>query len=144
MAQGKDTKNSKKPTHNIFSLNKRVETLEQENIDLKKELEGLDKLTLLVKELIEQGKPAPAPPAKQADINNTQEMTGEDAPTVRETNNLDMDEKFQVQSMINALKILSPSFLVEGKQTIANVQAVCGFTVTQEKLDKAYEKLDSE
>lgn len=49
-----------------------------------------------------------------------------------------MDYEHKIQSMTNAIKILPPNMIVDGRHRKENVQAICGFMVTDEMMDLAY------
>jgi len=52
-----------------------------------------------------------------------------------------MNDLDKLASMQNALKILPPNLLQDGRHSPENVQAICGFPVTEEMLNAAYERL---
>lgn len=52
---------------------------------------------------------------------------------------LAMDDEFKIISMKNAIKILPPNMIIEGRHRKENVQAICGFMVTDKMMDEAYE-----
>ena len=54
-------------------------------------------------------------------------------------NRLSMNDEDKMQSIRNAIMILPPNMIVDGRHTIENISAVCGFKVTQEQWDSAYE-----
>ena len=54
------------------------------------------------------------------------------------TSGLRMGMADKLMSMSNALKILPPNMLKNGRHERHNIEAICGFTVTDEMLDEAY------
>ena len=52
--------------------------------------------------------------------------------------NFRMGYEDKIQSMRNAIDILPPNLVVDNKHVIGNVEAICGFKVSQEMLDSAY------
>ena len=59
--------------------------------------------------------------------------------TEYESRPMAMDYEFKILSMKNAIKILPPNMLKDGRHLPENIQAICGFMVTPEMLDLAYE-----
>lgn len=49
-----------------------------------------------------------------------------------------MDEEHRLQSAMNVIKILPPNMIKNGRHTIENVSAICGFKVSEEMLDILY------
>lgn len=66
------------------------------------------------------------------------EKVEREAPTEYETRPMGMDFEHKIQSMSNAIKILPPNMIVNGRHLKENVQAICGFIVTDEMMDLAY------
>ena len=66
-------------------------------------------------------------------------FNGEQVPVPRD--NAKMNDLDKLASMQNALKILPPNLLQDGRHSPENVQAICGFPVTEEMLNAAYERL---
>ena len=52
--------------------------------------------------------------------------------------NFRMGYEDKIQSMRNAIDILPPNLVVDNKHIIGNIEAICGFKVSQEMLDSAY------
>ena len=63
------------------------------------------------------------------------------ASTVDSYNGMRMNIEDQVQSMRNAIKILPPNLITDGRQAKENVEAICGFKVDAVMMDMAYEGL---
>lgn len=55
-----------------------------------------------------------------------------------EERTLGLDYENKIQSMKNAIKILPPNMIINGRHRIENIQAICGFMVTDEMMDEAY------
>jgi hypothetical protein len=49
-----------------------------------------------------------------------------------------MDYEHKIQSMTNAVKILPPNMIKDGRHLKENIQAICGFMVTDEMMDLVY------
>ena len=105
------------------STNELVEWLENTVIDLIERVQELEKK--LEKPI---GK----------SINRIEAHTGEVASTVESYSGMKMDESDKVQSMVNAIKILPPNMVVEGRHLKENIEAICGFKVSDEMMDAAY------
>ena len=52
--------------------------------------------------------------------------------------NFRMGYEDKIRSMRNAIDILPPNLVVDNKHIIGNIEAICGFKVSQEMLDSAY------
>lgn len=53
-------------------------------------------------------------------------------------NRMSMNDEDKLQSMRNAVMILPPNMVVDGRQTRENISAICGFKVTEEQWDLLY------
>jgi hypothetical protein len=69
---------------------------------------------------------------------------GEMPHEVRPGNDLLMDEEMKIQSMKNAIAILPPNYVVNGRHSVKNIEALCGFKISEEMMDKAYEGITHE
>jgi hypothetical protein len=49
-----------------------------------------------------------------------------------------MPMEFKLQSMLNAVKILPPNFVRDGRHKKENIRALCGFVITDEMMDEVY------
>lgn len=77
--------------------------------------------------------------AEKKSINKIETFNGDVEPIQREKNNLQMDDRGKLASVKNAVQILPPNLKVNGRHTKENVGAICGFKVSEEMLDKAYQ-----
>lgn len=75
---------------------------------------------------------------KAATIQRVETVNGETPAIPREKNNLEMDYESKIQSMKNACAILPPNMIVDGRHTLENVEAICGFKATHEMMDEVY------
>jgi LPS O-antigen subunit length determinant protein (WzzB/FepE family) len=75
---------------------------------------------------------------KAPSIQKVETFNGEEE-IQREESNLKMQYEDKIASVQNACKILPPNLLVDGKHVPKNVSAICGFLVTEEMIDRAYE-----
>lgn len=75
---------------------------------------------------------------KAPSIQKVEAFNGEEE-IQREESNLKMQYEDKIASVQNACKILPPNLLVDGKHVPKNVSAICGFLVTEEMIDRAYE-----
>lgn len=63
---------------------------------------------------------------------------GETEPVLFEERAMAMKYEDKIGSMTNAVKILPPNMLVDGRHTAENVGAICGFIVSDEMMDDVY------
>lgn len=56
----------------------------------------------------------------------------------REESKMKMDYQDQLASMRNAVAILPPNLMEDGRHTLENISAICGFKATEEMLDEVY------
>lgn len=69
-------------------------------------------------------------------IQKTEGFNGE-VPSEKKDTSLGMTEADRFQSVVNAVRILPPNFVdVNGRHSLANVSALCGFQVTDEIMDE--------
>jgi hypothetical protein len=73
-------------------------------------------------------------------IHKVEQFNNEVIPDIRPESNIRMGYDDMVNSMINACKILPPNLISEGRHTQENIQAICGFMVTDEMMDEAYSR----
>lgn len=78
-------------------------------------------------------------PAPLSSINKIETFNGDVETTPYEERAMAMKFDDKIQSMRNAIAILPPNMVKEGRHDKANVQAICGFIVTDEMMDMAYE-----
>lgn len=52
---------------------------------------------------------------------------------------LNMDDEFRLISIRNAIAILPPNLMIDGKHTKANISAIVGFKITDEQWKQAYD-----
>lgn len=113
----------KKCQHTIMSLNKRIETLEEQVIELLKVVKG------------DTGSKR-----TEKSIQKVEDFNGEEIPAPEQK--LKMNEADKLRSMENAIKILPPNYIDEkGRHSTTNIEAVCGFKVTPEMHDELYSKV---
>lgn len=75
----------------------------------------------------------------KAGINKVEEFNDEVVPPIEEKKGMQMYEEDKLQSMTNAIRILPPNMRKDGRHLKENIQAICGFMVTPEMLDRVYE-----
>jgi len=66
------------------------------------------------------------------------------APAIEEYNGMKMNDEDKIQSMRNAIKILPPNMVKDGRHEKHNIEALCGFKVLDEMMDAAYEGITHE
>jgi predicted translin family RNA/ssDNA-binding protein len=73
-------------------------------------------------------------------INKVEKFNDEVPSTIESYNGMKMDASDRIQSMQNAIKILPPNMVVKttGRHMQENVEAIVGFKVSDEMMDKAY------
>lgn len=76
-------------------------------------------------------------------LHKVEEFNGEQIPE-QEDSNLKMTIEDKIVSMRNAIKILPPNLKVNGKHHKSNIEAICGFKVSDELYDAAYEGIVEE
>lgn len=52
---------------------------------------------------------------------------------------MQMDDEFRIISIKNAIAILPPNLVIDGRHTKENISAVVGFKITDEQWNKAYD-----
>jgi hypothetical protein len=77
-------------------------------------------------------------PRKQSSLHKTEQAGEGEAPEIREDRGHLMNDKFKLQSMKNAIVILPVKNLVNGKHSVADIKAICGFWPTDELMDQLY------
>jgi len=50
-----------------------------------------------------------------------------------------MDDEFKLISIGNAIAILPPNLMIDGKHTKENISAIVGFKITDEQWKQAYD-----
>lgn len=75
---------------------------------------------------------------KTAEIQRVEVFNGEVAPEPKD--NMKMNEEDKLYSIQNAIAILPPNLMKDGRHSIGNVSAIVGFKVSEELLARAYEK----
>lgn len=75
-----------------------------------------------------------------ASINKVETFNGEGE--AEPTGGLKMGYADKIVSMRNAIKILNPKLIVNGRHSPHNVAAVCGFPVNHEMMEDAYALLE--
>ena len=101
----------KKPVHNILSLLKRIEALEAVVLREDRKVKSVQKI---------------------------EDFNGEVVPEIREDAKLKMQANDKIQSMKNAIVILPPNLIKDGRHAAHNIEAICGFKVSDEMMDAAY------
>lgn len=69
-------------------------------------------------------------------LHKVEDFNGEQVPPQKD--NTKMNDMDKLASMRNAIKILPPNRQVNGRHDVRDVQAICGFVVTNAMLDAAY------
>jgi hypothetical protein len=77
-------------------------------------------------------------------INRVEKFNDEVPSTVESYNGMKMGASDKIISMRNAIKILPPNMIVDGRHLKENVEAICGFKVFDEMMDEAYEGLEDD
>ena len=111
----------------VSSLEKIVDTLKVEIELLKERLDEFE-------EKLNTKKPV------TKSINKVEQFNSEVIPDVKQESNIRMGYDDMINSMVNACKILPPNLIFEGRHTQENIQAICGFMVTDEMMDEAYSR----
>jgi hypothetical protein len=76
-------------------------------------------------------------------IHKVEEFNGEQVPE-QEESSMSMGYQDKLQSLKNAIKILPPNLIVNGRHTAKNAGAICGFIVTDEMMDDVYSAFSHE
>ena len=113
----------------IIKLNSRLADLEQFKIVVEDTLLELQKIKEVVK--------APS-------INRVEAFNDEQPSTIDSYNGMQMTEDDKIISMRNAIKILPPNMVVDGRHSKINVEAICGFKILDEQMDEAYKGITHE
>ena len=72
-------------------------------------------------------------------IQHVETFNNETIPELVDNMRMNVDDK--IQSMINAIRILPPNLMVDGKHTAGNIGAICGFIVDDDLLNIAYKDI---
>lgn len=81
---------------------------------------------------------------KTPSINRVETFNNEAPATVEAYNGIKMTEEDKINSMRNAIKILPPNMVVNGRHSKTNVEAICGFKIDDWQMDAAYEGITHE
>ncbi len=114
-----------KKQHNIKSLTKLI-------ADMQAQIDGF-------KVVIDELHREIFPPNVQS-IHKVETCNNEVPAEPREERGMKMNEEDRLASMRNACAILPPNLKVNGRHHIKNVQAICGFPVTRQMMDKIYKE----
>lgn len=77
-------------------------------------------------------------------INNDVIQNLKDQDTLpQRTNGMQMDQEGLFQSMRNIIMILPPNLAINGRHTIENISALCGYKVTEDQWNKLYEEKEA-
>ena len=82
----------------------------------------------------------PRKSAEGKSINKVETFNGEKE--VEQRSNMRMDSRHKILSARNAVKILPPNMVVDGRHLAKNVSAICGFIVSEKMLDEVYSEED--
>jgi|PlaIllAssembly_1097288.scaffolds.fasta_scaffold174032_3 hypothetical protein len=134
----------------VTEVNKRLEAIEADMALLKENTKELYAMLVNtakaasadISELKERVAPLEAKKAQYQSIQKTEAHNFETAPEPREESNMRMNHEYRIQSMRNVIAVLPPNHIVDGRQPKQNVQAICGFLVSDEMMDEAYAKLE--
>ena len=91
-----------------------------------------DRITALEEMLKEKAAP------KHSTINKMETFNSEVEPELPPERSMGMDYSDKLASMLNAIKILPPNMIKDGKHSKENIGAICGFIVTDEMLEAIY------
>lgn len=75
---------------------------------------------------------------KEAEINKFEKHDGEPPSEDWSGRSMGMNYSNKIQSMKNAVKILPPNMVINGRHRKENIQAICGFMVSDEMMDEVY------
>ena len=117
-----------KKAHTILSLNKRLTELEKTIKSMQDQLAGKK-----------------STPRTEKSLSKVESFNGEEVPGVVESgNNMLMNHADRMRSLDNTIRIMSPTFLQDGRHTSQNLSGICNFVVTQEMLDEYYSQFKHE
>jgi hypothetical protein len=112
----------KQQKHTILSLNKRLAEAEKTIKAMQDQLAGKK-----------------STPRSEKSLNKVESFNGEEVPGVRErAGGMQMNHADRMMSLDNTIRIMSPTYLVDGRHTSENLSGICNFLVTQEMLDEYY------
>jgi len=86
--------------------------------------------------------PIVAPQAPSINNDVVQNLKDQDNLPQR-TNGMQMDQEGLFQSMRNIIMILPPNLAINGRHTIENISALCGYKVTEDQWNKLYEEKEA-
>ena len=81
---------------------------------------------------------------KPRSIHKVEEFNGEEILDVKDESRMKMAYEDKLLSMKNAIKILPPNMIENGRHAKANVEAICGFKIDEAMMDAAYENYTHE
>ena len=116
---------------NVMSLDKRVRVLEGIIIELAKENKDMNE-RLRAFETGKRGTNA------EPSLNKVETFNGQRTP--EKASKLEMDKEHKMQSLVNAIKVLPPNFVKDGRHSLENIEAIAGFKVSPELMDELYSK----
>lgn len=72
-------------------------------------------------------------------LHKVEDFNDEEVPPHKDNpNGFKMSHEEKLQSMLNAIKVLPPNMIVNGRHSVENVQALNIFKVTEEMMDEVY------
>jgi len=71
-------------------------------------------------------------------IQRVEKFNDEEVPEQRESSAIKMTDSDKIMSAKNAVKILPPNMIVDGRHSKENIGAICGFVVTDEMMEEIY------
>ena len=95
-----------------------------------------DKIYCLLDDLTERVTLLEAKPKRGESIQRVEEFNNEVAP--EKEDNLRMGYADKLISITNAIKILPPNMIKEGRHNKSNVEAICGFKIDDDMMDAVY------
>ena len=93
----------------------------------------MDEVLTRIKALEEGSKPK-----EHRSINKVEIFNGEAEPE-KEISKMVMNDGDKIMSMRNAIKILPPNLIEEGRHVRSNIEAICGFKIDEDMMNAAYE-----
>lgn len=115
---------NKTARHTCMSLNKRIETLEEQ-----------------VEKLLKAATPVAPTKRQENSIQKVEDFSGEEIPVPEKHGGIRLTDQDRLRSMDNAIRCLPPNYTVEGRHTKENIGAICGFVVTDNMMDEVYSKV---
>lgn len=120
-------------------MNDKFEEPKQDNLNVDVVADNINKLTIEIDALIArvaelEAKTAP----RKSGINRVEQFNGEVETVPDDNRGLKMTSEDKINSMRNAIKILPPNMIENGRHIKENIQAICGFVVDEDMMDGAY------